>query len=71
MPAPVAMPRLGMSMREGTVIEWPIAPGERVEKGQTVVVIESEKTEVEVEAIAAGVLRQRRRAGAGRHRERA
>jgi pimeloyl-ACP methyl ester carboxylesterase len=57
MPVPVAMPRLGMSMREGKVVDWPVALGERVEKGQTVVVIESEKAEVEVEATAGGFLR--------------
>lgn len=44
-------------MREGRVVAWPVAPGERVVKGRPVVVIESEKAEVEVEAIASGVLR--------------
>jgi len=53
----IAMPRLGMTMEEGTVVEWPLAIGERVEKGEAVLVIESEKSEVEVEAIASGVLR--------------
>jgi pimeloyl-ACP methyl ester carboxylesterase len=53
----VAMPRLGMSMKEGTVVSWPLRLGDPIEKGQIVVVIESEKTEFEVEATAAGVLR--------------
>src|SRR5216684_2331164 len=53
----IAMPKMGMSMREGTVVSWPLALGTRVEKGQTVVVIESEKAEVEVEATQPGVLR--------------
>lgn len=57
MPTPIVMPRLGMSMKEGTVVSWPIAVGGRVEKGAPVVVIESEKTEVEVEATQGGVLR--------------
>lgn len=57
MATPIAMPRLGMSMREGRVVLWPVAIGARVEKGAPVVVIESEKTEVEVEATRAGVLR--------------
>ncbi len=53
----VAMPRLGMTMEEGTVVAWPVPVGTRVEKGQTVVVIESEKNEAEIEATASGVLR--------------
>lgn len=57
MPTPIAMPRLGMSMREGRVVLWPAAVGDPVRKGAPVVVIESEKTEVEVEATQSGVLR--------------
>jgi pimeloyl-ACP methyl ester carboxylesterase len=53
----IAMPRLGMTMEEGKVVEWPLALGERVEKGQVVLVIESEKAEVEIEATAAGFFR--------------
>ncbi len=55
---PVAMPRLGMTMREGRVVAWPVAPGGFVARGDTIVVIESEKTEFEVEAPASGWLRQ-------------
>lgn len=57
MPTPIAMPKLGMTMSEGAVLEWPIAVGGRVEKGQTVVVIESEKAQFEVEATTSGFLR--------------
>jgi pimeloyl-ACP methyl ester carboxylesterase len=57
MQTPVAMPRLGMSMKEGTVVSWPVAIGGRVAKGEPIVVIESEKTEMEVEATQSGVLR--------------
>lgn len=53
----IAMPRLGMTMEEGTVVEWQVAVGERVEKGATALVIETEKAESEVEATAAGFLR--------------
>lgn len=53
----VAMPKLGMTMAEGQVIAWPKAVGARVEKGELLLVIESEKAEVEIEAPAAGVLR--------------
>jgi pyruvate dehydrogenase E2 component (dihydrolipoamide acetyltransferase) len=51
------MPRLGMTMEEGTVVAWSAAPGQRVEKGATLLVIESEKAEVEIEATASGFLR--------------
>jgi len=53
----IAMPKLGMTMQEGRVLSWPVRVGERVAKGQPVLLIESEKAEVEVEAPATGVLR--------------
>ena len=57
MATPIAMPKLGLTMSEGKVLEWPIPLGGAVAKGQTVLLIESEKAEVEVEATASGVLR--------------
>ncbi len=57
MTTPIAMPKLGLTMSEGKVLDWPIPIGGTVEKGQTVLIIESEKAEVEVEATASGVLR--------------
>ena len=52
----VTMPRLGLSMAEGTVVEWHVAPGGAVERGALLLTVESEKAEVEVEAFASGVL---------------
>ncbi|MDG2306940.1 MAG: alpha/beta fold hydrolase [Candidatus Binatia bacterium] len=57
MPTPIAMPKLGITMEEGTVVEWPYAVGDRVEKGKVVLIIESEKAEIEIEAAEAGVIR--------------
>lgn len=57
MPSAIAMPRLGMTMQEGTVVDWPVPLGEHVERGQQVLVIESEKAEVEIEATQSGFLR--------------
>lgn len=54
---PIGMPKLGMTMTEGRVVAWPRPLGARVEKGEVVLVIESEKAEVEIEAPAAGWLR--------------
>jgi pyruvate dehydrogenase E2 component (dihydrolipoamide acetyltransferase) len=51
------MPKLGMTMEEGTVVEWRVALGGRVEKGRILLVIESEKNEAEIEATASGFLR--------------
>jgi len=44
-------------MREGSVVAWRVQPLERVEKGQVILVIESEKAEAEIEAPASGVIR--------------
>lgn len=52
----VTMPRLGLSMAEGTVVEWHVRPGGAVERGALLLTVESEKAEVEVEAFATGVL---------------
>ncbi len=46
------MPRLGLTMAEGTVVEWHAQPGDAVERGTALLVVESEKAQVEVEAFA-------------------
>lgn len=53
----IRMPSLGMTMEEGTVVDWPRAIGAQVTKGDVVLVIENEKTETEVDAPASGFLR--------------
>lgn len=50
----IAIPKLGMSMTEATLVEWRVKEGDHVEKGDIVLVIETEKTKWEVEATAAG-----------------
>jgi len=52
----ITMPRLGLSMVEGTVIEWHARPGEPVTRGTIILTVESEKAQVEVEAFASGVV---------------
>lgn len=56
MKAPVAMPKLGLTMVEGTVTRWLRQPGEPVLKGEVIVEVTTEKITAEVEAPAAGVL---------------
>lgn len=51
-----AMPSLGADMDEGRVVEWLIAPGDHVERGQIVVVVETEKSDIEVEVFEAATV---------------
>jgi pyruvate dehydrogenase E2 component (dihydrolipoamide acetyltransferase) len=52
----VIMPSLGFDMTEGTLARWLIEEGDRVEKGQAIVEIETEKATVEIEAAVSGIL---------------
>ena len=52
----IDMPQLGLTMEKGTILQWLRVEGEKVEKGQPVVLIQTEKVEYEVEAPAAGTL---------------
>jgi pyruvate dehydrogenase E2 component (dihydrolipoamide acetyltransferase) len=52
----IDMPQLGLTMEKGTILQWLKAEGETVDKGQPVVLIQTEKVEYEVEAPAAGTL---------------
>ncbi|BDG35389.1 dihydrolipoamide acetyltransferase family protein [Saccharococcus caldoxylosilyticus] len=52
----IFMPKLGMSMKEGTVVEWLKKKGDKVKKGESIVVISSDKIETDIEAPQDGVL---------------
>jgi len=52
----VLMPQLGESIVEGQVSRWRVAPGDRVERDQTILDVETDKASVEVPAPAAGVI---------------
>jgi pyruvate dehydrogenase E2 component (dihydrolipoyllysine-residue acetyltransferase) len=52
----LVMPKLAMAMQQGTVVEWTVAEGAKVDAGQIVLVIETEKVNYECEAPAAGFL---------------
>ncbi|PTF13704.1 2-oxo acid dehydrogenase subunit E2 [Staphylococcus devriesei] len=52
----IIMPKLGMTMKEGTVEEWFKAEGDTVEEGESIVTISSEKLTQDVEAPASGTL---------------
>ncbi|MEX0992777.1 MAG: dihydrolipoamide acetyltransferase family protein [Solirubrobacterales bacterium] len=52
----VVMPRLSDSMEEGTVLRWLKQVGDRVERGDELVEIETDKANMTYEALDAGVL---------------
>jgi pyruvate dehydrogenase E2 component (dihydrolipoamide acetyltransferase) len=52
----VLMPQLGETVAEGKITQWYKAPGDRVEPGDNLFEIETDKTSMEVPATAAGVL---------------
>jgi pyruvate dehydrogenase E2 component (dihydrolipoamide acetyltransferase) len=52
----VFMPALSSTMTEGKIVSWQKSPGDKVEKGETVVVVESDKADMDVETFYAGYL---------------
>jgi pyruvate dehydrogenase E2 component (dihydrolipoamide acetyltransferase) len=54
----VTIPKWGMTMTEGTVLAWHAKEGDKVERGQELLEVESTKVNNVVEATASGVLRR-------------
>jgi len=54
----VIMPKLTDSMEEGVVVKWRKAEGERVESGDVLAEIETDKAVMDLEAFASGTLRK-------------
>ncbi|VEP17272.1 Dihydrolipoamide acetyltransferase component of pyruvate dehydrogenase complex [Hyella patelloides LEGE 07179] len=52
----IFMPALSSTMTEGKIVEWTKAPGDKVEKGETVVIVESDKADMDVESFNEGYL---------------
>src|SRR6266571_458677 len=52
----VIMPKLTDSMEEGVVVKWRKAEGERVESGDVLAEIETDKAVMDLEAFASGTL---------------
>ena len=52
----VGMPRLGIVMKEGTILKWGKSPGEEVAAGEILLTIESDKVEIDVESVWSGVV---------------
>lgn len=52
----VALPSLGADMDVGTVIEWRVAVGDRVERGDIVAIVSTEKSDIDVETWDSGIV---------------
>jgi pyruvate dehydrogenase E2 component (dihydrolipoamide acetyltransferase) len=52
----IFMPALSSTMTEGKIVSWVKAPGDRIEKGETVVIVESDKADMDVESFHEGYL---------------
>ncbi|MDV2999336.1 MAG: hypothetical protein N5P05_000942 [Chroococcopsis gigantea SAG 12.99] len=50
------MPALSSTMTEGKIVSWVKSPGDKVSKGETVVVVESDKADMDVESFHDGYL---------------
>jgi pyruvate dehydrogenase E2 component (dihydrolipoamide acetyltransferase) len=53
---PIEMPKLGYDMESGKVAAWLKKVGDRVERGDVIAEIETEKSTVEMEATSAGII---------------
>ncbi len=56
MPTWVIMPKLGVNMTKGVIVNWLVGEGDPVQKGQTILEIETDKALQEVEAPENGIL---------------
>src|ERR1700681_387844 len=52
----ITMPKLSDTMTEGRLIAWKKSVGEKVERGEIIAEVETDKATMELEAFASGVL---------------
>lgn len=57
MSTPISIPKLGVSMTEGTLVEWLVADGDTVAPGDVLYRIETDKVENDIEAPVGGLVR--------------
>jgi pyruvate dehydrogenase E2 component (dihydrolipoamide acetyltransferase) len=50
------MPSLGADMDSGTVVQWLVAPGQPVRRGDIVAIVDTDKADIEVEVFESGVV---------------
>jgi pyruvate dehydrogenase E2 component (dihydrolipoamide acetyltransferase)/2-oxoglutarate dehydrogenase E2 component (dihydrolipoamide succinyltransferase) len=56
MASDILIPKLGMIAVEMTLVEWMFGDGERVEKGEIIYPVETDKSTTEIEAQASGII---------------
>ena len=52
----VMMPKLGMAMEEGEIIEWHVKEGDHIEEGDVTLTIMTDKASVDIESPISGRL---------------
>ena len=52
----IFMPALSSTMTEGKIVEWLKKPGDKVARGESVLVVESDKADMDVESFQDGYL---------------
>lgn len=52
----IVMLKMGQTMEEGTVVRWLKREGDRVEAGEPVVEVETDKVKIDIQADASGYL---------------
>jgi pyruvate dehydrogenase E2 component (dihydrolipoamide acetyltransferase) len=57
MPVEVVLPKVDMDMESGVIVQWKVAEGARVQKGDVLFDMETSKSIMEVEAPASGTIR--------------
>lgn len=50
------MPSMGSDMKEGTLLEWRVKPGDRVRRGDIIAVVDTDKAAIEIEVFDDGVI---------------
>ena len=53
----IKIPKLGVSMTEGTLVEWFVADGDTVDSGTPIYRLETDKVENDIESPTAGTIR--------------
>lgn len=51
---PIFMPKFGMTMSEGIIVQWHKQVGETIAAGEPLVTVQTEKVDTEIEAPVAG-----------------
>ncbi|MEL7431064.1 MAG: pyruvate dehydrogenase complex dihydrolipoamide acetyltransferase [Chlamydiota bacterium] len=58
MPFTITMPKLSPTMEEGTIVKWHVQEGQRVEPGQVLIEVATDKANLEYQALDGGYVRK-------------